>query len=71
MTSDFYNSCTTVKDYKYDSSSDDGENDSGNESEDVAWMSRSALVSTWKTTNHGVRTAMRARYQQYPIENLS
>jgi hypothetical protein len=71
MTSDFYKSCTTVKDYKYDSSSDDDENDIGNESEDVAWMSRSALVSTWKTTNDGVRRSMRARFQKYPIENLS
>lgn len=71
MTSDFYKSCTTVKDYKYDSSSDDDENDIGIESEDVAWMSRSALVSTWKTTNDGVRRSMRARFQKYPIENLS
>ncbi len=53
-----------------DHTSDDGESWSENEQEDVAWLLKAPVQSTWMVTQDGVQSSQRSRYQQRPIERM-
>ena len=53
-----------------DGTSDDDESCSDNDQEDVTWLLKAPVQSTWKVTQDGVQSSMRSRFQQRSIQRM-
>ena len=53
-----------------DLTSDDGESCSDNAQEDVTWLFKAPVESTWIFTQDGVKSSLRSRFQQRPIQPM-
>jgi hypothetical protein len=53
-----------------DGTSDDDESCSDNDQEDVTWLLKAPVQSTWMVTQDGVQSSLRSRFQQRPIQRM-